>query len=124
MTFETDIEQAHRSVKEGYLDLVVSSYTPLFKQLKTKAKKHMRDDGIQEIRLSPQNFYFRESGEFCQNDVPVELRDLPQIYQKHADYIAGCADSRSHMTPDVHTAMYSALQDFRGKLKQSLASVI
>jgi len=39
------------------------------------------------------------------NNKPAELRDTPRIFQQESDYLAGCADSRTHSTPDIHSAM-------------------
>ena len=126
MTFEQEVQEVDEAIQRGYLDLVVNSYRPLFERVKTRATEHMSSESMSEISLGVHSgLVFRKDGQFYNGQgKPVELRDLPRIYQEESDYIAGCADSRSHVTPSVHRAMGSALSDFREKIKKSLADVL
>lgn len=126
MTFEQEVREVDDAIQRGYLDLVVNSYRPLFERVKTRATEHMGSEDISEMDLGVHSgLVFKKDGQFYNGEgKPVELRDLPRIYQKESDYIAGCADSRSHVTPSVHDAMRSALSGFREKVKKSLADVL
>jgi hypothetical protein len=126
MTFEQEVSEVDGAIQRDYLDLVVNYYRPLFEKVKTRATKHMGSEGIPEIDLGVHSgLVFRKNGQFYNGQgITVELRDLPRIYQEESDYIAVCADSRSYVTPSVHSAMRSALSSFRDKVKKSLSDVL
>ena len=126
MTFEQEVREVDDAIEQGYRDLVVNSYRPLFEKVKIRAVKHMSSESISEIYLAVQSgLVFKSDGYFYnKQDKPVELRELPRIYQEESDRIAGCADSRCYSPPSVHTAMRSALYDFREKVKKSLADIL
>ncbi len=126
MTFEQKVKGVDDSIGRGYLDLVVNSYHPLFEEIKTRAKEHMVSEQIPLIDLEIHSgLTFKQDGEFYNGkNEKVDLRELPKIYQKESNYIAGCGDNRSHRTPSIHEAMKDALSHFRDKVKKSLADVL
>lgn len=127
MTFEEEVEKADKAIEKGYLELVVNIYSPLFERIKTKAIQHMNSEGLSEIHLGTYTgLVFRKDGNFydSKRDIITTLRELPEIYQKESDYIAGQADNRSYVTPSIHLAMNYALSRFREKVKKSLADVL
>jgi len=126
MIFEQEVREADKAIQKGYLDLVVNFYRPLFEKVKTRATEHMSSEGIPEIDLRVHSgLVFKKDGQFYnEQGKPVELRDLPRIYQEESDYLAGCADNRSHITPSANSAMHAALFSFREKVKSSLADVL
>ena len=130
MSFDEDFKLRQGMVEEGFLNLVVSSYEHFFHNLGGKALDHMSSNGlekvaIQGVRNFRQGLFFSEDGEFYDGKAKlVHLREMPKFYQDYSDYIAGCADSRSHKTPSVHSAMRSAVEDFRKTVKKLLVSEI
>jgi len=127
MTFEYDIIRTDELVKERYLNLVVDHYRSLFKIISEKAKAHLKAENMQEIEIiARQRLIFSKDGNFYYELPPkkIELRDLPLIYQKEAEYIAGCQDARREHSPSIHEAMRTALLDFRDKLRKSVADSV
>ena len=121
MTFEQEVEAADAVIQRDYLTVVVSAYTPLFDRITKKAAAHMDAKDIGEIDLGIHSgLIFRPNERFYNKEgKPVDLRQLPELFQEESNYIAGCGDDRSHRTPSVHEAMRSALSIFREKVKQS-----
>lgn len=126
MTFEQEVREVDKVIQKGYLDLVVDSYRLLFGKVKTRAIKHMSSEGILELDLRVHSgLVFKKDGQFYNGQGKlVELRDLPRIYQEESDYLAGCADSRSHITPSSNSAMHTALSNFRERVKKSLSDIL
>ena len=123
-----DLDEAKKRVdaeiKKAHEQEVLNKYTSLFVEVKKVADSHMREEKRDSIDLSPKNLSYHSPGEFWEKGEVVGIKELPRIYQEHDNYIAGQSDARSHIPPTYHEAMRSAFDDFRDKVRKSLASVI
>ena len=123
MDFDKAKERVDREIKKAHEQEVLNQYRPLFNEVKKRADNHMEEERIDSIELSP-GIPYNSPGEFWEKGEIIDIDQLPRIYQEHADSIAGQGDDRTHRTPTYHEAMQNAFDDFRGKVRNSLASVI
>jgi hypothetical protein len=132
MGFEEDVEQTDKLIAIDYRNSISVRYDPLFERIKDKAIPHMEIESISEIPLGITygSIVFKKDGKFYEYpkspgvDNSLNLIDLAKAYQKESDYIAGQADSRGHITPDICSAMKNAVMDFRRCVQKSLVDSI
>jgi hypothetical protein len=124
MSIDEDMKRAYENVQNGYLDLVVKTYSTIIEEISERAKKHMVGEKINSLNLSPKKLRFDIDGYFYEDGGRISTNEIPKIYADYSDNMASQADDRTHIRPDVHTAMRSAVNDFRECVKKSLTSVL
>lgn len=131
MDFKEQLNNIQSRIKKEKLKLILQEFKPIFSEISDRALKHMKEEGIEEIKLSITNLkygkslVFRNDGKFYDgHERATSLSILSEIYAAESDYIAGCADQRYYTTPPVEYCMANAARDFRESVKKSLADVL
>jgi hypothetical protein len=128
MNLSDRVKEADERIRNTFRTTVVSNYEPLFDDLTTLANGAMDAIGAEVIDLSPQGVkyngrgFVKGGGNTGIGGEILGISDLPRVYIEHSRYIAGQADSRHNIDPDYHAAMKNAFEDFREKIRSTLAS--
>lgn len=121
-----ELNSVGKAINQDYEDSVITHYTPVFNSLMEKAKKHMEENSLPKIDLSIHSGLSYTHNGFKEDagDMVEDLLRLGRLFQSQADYIAGCADSRSHRTPSLDEALRTAAMCFRDKIIKSISDTI
>ena len=124
--FDENLRTANTAITQGYADLVVRYFSPIFDGLIERAKTHLASGDSLEIDFGNESgLVFRQDGNFYGADGnAVPLKDLPELYQRRADRIAGMQDLRGHSTPSIQSAMNEAVTNFRNAIRASLSDSV
>jgi len=125
MGFREDLNNAQKVIDQDYQKTVIATYVPIFNNLMEKAKKHMKENQISKINLNIKGGLVYTLDGFREGQVRiVDLLRVGRLFQKNADYIAGCADSRSHRTPLLDEALRTAAISFKDQIIESISDTM
>ena len=104
---------------EDYLALVTKRYFPLFEELGKIATDTLSILEMGSLELSPHHLTFR-GGHFYKNRTKLDLSNLPKVYSEHDERESN--GKGNYVSLDIHQAMKMAFDDFREKVRGTLAA--